>query len=63
MGQNPEVCTDVKVWDKAEFEERKRKYYVEQLKLTEQGLPPRKDLERLGLDFVLSKLEPMGAVG
>ncbi|UCG64551.1 MAG: hypothetical protein JSW12_18285 [Deltaproteobacteria bacterium] len=51
------------VWDKAEFEERKRRYYVEELKLTEEGLPPREDLERLGLDFVIPKLEQMGAVG
>ena len=51
------------VWGKAEFEERKRKYYVEELELTEGGLPPRKGLERLGLDFVIPKLEPMGAVG
>ncbi len=51
------------VWDKAEFEERKRKYYVDELELTDAGLPPRKGLERLGLDFVIPKLEPMGAVG
>ena len=63
MGQNPEVCTDVKVWDKADFDEEKRKFYVEQLKLTEKGLPPGKELERLGLDFVIPTLEPMGAVG
>jgi len=51
------------VWDKADFEKEKRKFYVEQLKLTEKGLPPGKELERLGLDFVIPKLEPMGAVG
>jgi aldehyde:ferredoxin oxidoreductase len=51
------------VWDKAEFEEQKRKYYVEELELTEDGLPPRKGLERLGLDFVIPKLEAMDAVG
>ncbi|MFC1816755.1 aldehyde ferredoxin oxidoreductase N-terminal domain-containing protein [Thermodesulfobacteriota bacterium] len=51
------------VWEKEEYAEQKRKYYVEQLKLTEEGLPPRKNLERLGLDFVIPKLEPMGAVG
>jgi len=62
-----EVITDkygkTWVWDKAEFEEAKRKYYVEELELTEKGLPPRKGLERLGLDFVIPKLEPKGAVG
>ena len=51
------------VWEKAEFEERKRSYYVQELKLTEEGLPPRDGLERLGLDFVIPVLEPMGAVG
>jgi aldehyde:ferredoxin oxidoreductase len=51
------------VWSKAEFEEAKKRYYVESLKLTEEGLPPRKELERLGLDFVIPILEPMGAIG
>jgi aldehyde:ferredoxin oxidoreductase len=51
------------VWSKAEFEEAKKRFYVESLKLTEEGLPPRKELERLGLDFVIPILEPMGAVG
>ncbi len=51
------------VWDKAEFEREKKKYYVEELKLTEEGLPPREGLERLGLDFVIPVLEPMNAVG
>ena len=39
------------------------KYYVENLKLTEEGLPPRAELERLGLDFVIPVLEPMNAIG
>jgi aldehyde:ferredoxin oxidoreductase len=51
------------VWGKAEFEEAKRKYYLEELELTEAGLPPRKGLKRLGLDFVIPKLESLGAVG
>jgi aldehyde:ferredoxin oxidoreductase len=51
------------VWDKAEFEEVKKRYYVENLKLTEAGLPPRDGLKRLGLDFVIPVLEPMGAIG
>jgi aldehyde:ferredoxin oxidoreductase len=51
------------VWDKAEFEEEKKKYYVERLKLTETGLPPREDLRRLGLNFVIPILETMGAIG
>ena len=56
-------CGTTWVWEKAEFEERKRGYYVQELKLTEEGLPPRDGLERLGLDFVIPVLEPMGAVG
>jgi aldehyde:ferredoxin oxidoreductase len=51
------------VWDKAEFDEAKRRFYVENLKLTEEGLPPRKELERLELDFVIPILEPMDAIG
>ena len=51
------------VWDKSEFEEEKKRYYVEKLKLTETGLPPREGLKRLGLDFVIPVLEPMNAVG
>ena len=51
------------VWDKAEFEEEKARYYVEKLKLTEAGLPPREGLQRLGLDFVIPVLEPMGVIG
>ena len=50
------------VWDKNEFEEEKRQYYVKKLKLTETGLPARKDLKRLGLDFAIPVLEPMGAI-
>ena len=51
------------LWDKSEFEEEKKRYYVERLKLTEAGLPPRAGLERLGLDFVIPVLEPMNAIG
>ncbi|MFC2021348.1 aldehyde ferredoxin oxidoreductase N-terminal domain-containing protein [Chloroflexota bacterium] len=50
------------VWEKAEFDEEKKRYYVEKLKLTESGLPPREGLERLGLDFVIPVLEPIGAI-
>jgi hypothetical protein len=51
------------VWDKTEFEEEKKQYYLKKLKLTEAGLPPREGLTRLGLDFVIPVLEPMGAIG
>ena len=51
------------VWDKAHFEQEKRRYYVETLNLTPEGLPPKKGLERLGLDFVVPKLEQMGTLG
>ena len=51
------------VWDRNEFDEEKRKYYVNMQKLTEEGLPPRQGLERLGLDFVIPVLDPMNAIG
>ncbi len=51
------------VWDKEEFEKEKRRHYVNVLKLSENGLPPRRELQRLGLDFVIPVLEPMNAVG
>jgi aldehyde:ferredoxin oxidoreductase len=50
------------VWDHDEFEERKKTYYTETLKLTENGLPSRDNLRRLGLDFVIPVLEKMNAV-
>ncbi|MFC1860683.1 aldehyde ferredoxin oxidoreductase N-terminal domain-containing protein [Chloroflexota bacterium] len=51
------------VWDKEEFEKEKKRHYMDVLKLTETGLPPRKELERLGLNFVIPVLEPMNAIG
>ena len=51
------------VWDRDELEKEKKRYYVNMLKLTETGLPPREGLERLGLGFVIPVLEPMGAIG
>jgi aldehyde:ferredoxin oxidoreductase len=54
-----------KVWavDQAEMEAYVKQYYVDTLKLTDQGLPPRDGLQRLGLDFVIPVLDPMKAVG
>lgn len=51
------------VWDRDEFENEKKKAYVNSLKLTETGLPPRQGLERLGLGFVIPVLEPMSVIG
>lgn len=51
------------VWQRDKFAEDKKKFYTDMLKLTEAGLPPRAELERLGLDFVIPLLEPMGAIG
>ncbi len=51
------------VWDRNEFEREKKKFYIDSLKLTETGLPPRDGLERLGLDFVIPVLSPIGAIG
>jgi aldehyde:ferredoxin oxidoreductase len=51
------------VWDHDEWDAAMRQYYVEELALTEEGLPPRAELERLGLDFVIPVLEPMNGIG
>ncbi|MFC2068664.1 aldehyde ferredoxin oxidoreductase N-terminal domain-containing protein [Chloroflexota bacterium] len=51
------------VWDRYEFEKEKKKYYVQTLKLTEEGLPPREGLKNLGLDFLIPVLENMDAIG
>ncbi len=51
------------VWDHREFETAKKNFYVDRLGLTKDGLPPRAGLERLGLDFVIPVLEPLGAIG
>ncbi|MBI4283829.1 MAG: hypothetical protein HY663_05100 [Chloroflexi bacterium] len=45
------------VWDKADFEEEKKQFYVKTLKLTEEGLPPVAELRRLGLDFLIPVVE------
>ena len=51
------------VWTKDEWEEARRNYYVQALRLNERGLPPKGELERLGLEFVIPVLEPMGLIG
>jgi aldehyde:ferredoxin oxidoreductase len=51
------------VWTKQEWEEARKNYYVQALKLTERGLPSRGELQRLGLDFIIPVLEPMGVIG
>ena len=51
------------VWNVNEFETAKKNFYVDRLSLTKDGLPPRSGLERLGLDFVIPVLKPMGVIG
>jgi aldehyde:ferredoxin oxidoreductase len=51
------------VWDRDKFEREKKRHYVNILKLTDEGLPPREALERLGLGFVIPVLEPIHAIG
>ena len=60
---NTEKLLLQQVWGHEEFEAAKKNYYVDRLRLTENGLPPREGLQRLGLDFVIPVLEPMGAIG
>lgn len=54
---------NVHVWEREEFEKEKKGHYVNTLKLTETGLPPKSGLERLGLDFVIPVLETKGLIG
>jgi aldehyde:ferredoxin oxidoreductase len=51
------------VWEHEDWERAKKNFYVDTLRLTETGLPPREELVRLGLDFVIPVLEPMDATG
>ncbi len=51
------------VLDREWFEKALKSYYVEMFQLTEEGLPPRDLLKKLGLDFVIPVLEPMGVMG
>lgn len=51
------------VWDREEFAKEKKRHYVNMLNLTENGLPPGTELQKLGLDFVIPVLEPMNAIG
>ncbi|OGO30750.1 MAG: hypothetical protein A2Z29_03600 [Chloroflexi bacterium RBG_16_56_11] len=46
------------VWKKEEWEAARKNYYTQALKLTERGLLPRGELERLGLEFMIPVLEP-----
>lgn len=45
------------------FDKALKSYYVETLKLDEEGLPKKELITKLGLDFVLPTLEPMGVIG
>jgi aldehyde:ferredoxin oxidoreductase len=51
------------VWTKEEWEIAKKNQYTKAMKLTEKGLPSREELKRLGLEFVLPALDPMGVLG
>jgi aldehyde:ferredoxin oxidoreductase len=47
-------------FDQAEFDAAVKKYWVEVRGVSEQGLMLKSELERLGLDFIIPVLEPMG---
>jgi aldehyde:ferredoxin oxidoreductase len=51
------------VWTKEDWEEEKKDFFLNALGLTERGLPPREELRRLGLEFVIPTLESLDAVG
>lgn len=50
------------VWKREEWEEARKNYYLQTLKLTERGLLPRAEMQRLGLDFMVPVLEPAGVI-
>lgn len=50
------------VWVKEDWEKEKKNYFLNALNLTERGMPPKKELQRLGLEFVLPILEAIEAV-
>ena len=60
---HPPKVQSMPVWGREEWEVAKKKHYLETLKLSERGLPPREELQRLGLEFVIPVLEPMDALG
>jgi aldehyde:ferredoxin oxidoreductase len=51
------------VWTREEWQAARKKHYLESMRLSERGLPPKKELERLGVDFVIPELETMDALG
>lgn len=53
---------DTWVWTREEWESAKKDFFMHVLKLSERGLPPRDELKRLGLGFVIPVLEPMDAL-
>jgi aldehyde:ferredoxin oxidoreductase len=50
------------VWTREEWDTARKNYYAGALKLSDRGLPLKKELERLGLDFVIPAMEAMGGV-
>ena len=51
------------VWTREDWATQVKEYYVKTLKLTETGLLPRAELQRLGLDFLIPVLDPMKCIG
>jgi aldehyde:ferredoxin oxidoreductase len=51
------------VWKRDEWEDAKKKYYINVLGLSERGFPKREDLKTLGLEFVIPVLEAVGVLG
>jgi len=51
------------IWTKDEWDTKSKEYRVKTLSLTEDGLLPRAEVQRLGLDFVIPVLDPMKCIG
>jgi len=56
----PDKYGEMHGFTRDEFEAAIKKYYVETRGLSEQGLMLKSELQRLGLDFIIPVLEPMG---
>ena len=50
------------VWTKEEWDSARKHHYVDNMRLSERGLPVKGQLQRLGLDFVIPVLEPLDGI-
>ena len=51
------------VWSREDWEKEKKNFFINALGLSERGLPPEGELQRLGLEFVIPALATLDAIG